>query len=177
MTNRKARVTGLIQRELSSILARDHAFPDVLVTVTGVDLTPDFKNAHIFIGVIGPAAKQQAVVDKLNTQRGLLSSRVAKRIVLKNSPHFFFKLDHSVERGVRVTALMEEIDQQLIESARLNPAPEDETAASPAIAAAASPEVPPAAPKPAPAKKYGEDAEETRPLRRRNRQAGGDSLD
>ena len=65
MTNRKARVTELIQRELSSILARDHAFPDVLVTVTDVDLTPDFKNAHIFIGVIGPAAKQQAVVDKL----------------------------------------------------------------------------------------------------------------
>ncbi len=126
MTNRKARVTELIQRELSSILARDHAFPDVLVTVTGVDLTPDFKNAHIFIGVIGPDSRQQAVVDKLNTQRGLLSSRVAKRVVLKNSPHFFFKLDHSVERGVRVTALMEEIDQQLNESARLNPEPEPE---------------------------------------------------
>ena len=123
MTNRKARVTELIQRELSSILARDHAFPDVLVTVTDVDLTPDFKNAHIFIGVIGPATKQQAVVDKLNTQRGVLSSRVAKRVVLKNSPHFFFKLDHSVERGVRVTALMEQIDQQLNESALLNPEP------------------------------------------------------
>ena len=121
MTNRKARVTELITRELSTILARDHAFPDVLVTVTDMDLTPDFKNAHIFIGVIGPAAKQEAVIEKLNAQRGLLSSRVAKRIVLKNMPHFFFKLDHSVERGVRVTALMEQIDQQLIESAILNP--------------------------------------------------------
>ena len=91
MTNRKARVTELITRELSTILARDHAFPGVLVTVTDVDLTPDFKNAHIFIGVIGPAHKQESVVEKLNTQRGVLSARVAKRIVLKNMPHFFFK--------------------------------------------------------------------------------------
>lgn len=157
MTNRKARVTELIQRELSSILARDHAFPDVLVTVTDVDLTPDFKNAHIYIGVIGPAAKQQAVVDKLNTQRGVLSSRVAQRVVLKNSPHFFFKLDHSVERGVRVTALMEEIDQQLKASAELNP---ETTEAAPETTQPAVPETPTPAVPEAPAK--------DRPLRRRN---------
>lgn len=162
MTNRKARVTELITRELSTILARDHAFPDVLVTVTDMDLTPDFKNAHIFIGVIGPAAKQEAVIEKLNAQRGLLSSRVAKRIVLKNMPHFFFKLDHSVERGVRVTALMEQIDQQLIESAILNPPlPGEETPA------------PTAAPTPVPA--IPDEEQENgipdgeRPLRRRNR--------
>ncbi len=160
MTNRKARVTELITRELSSILARDHAFPDVLVTVTGVDLTPDFKNAHIFIGVIGPAAKQQDVVDKLNTQRGLLSSRIAKRVVLKNTPHLFFKLDHSVERGVRVTALMEEIDQQLKESAILNPDPVEET---PAIA----PEPPAARPEPA-EENLPPSPDSPRPLRRRN---------
>ena len=169
MTNRKARVTELIQRELSSILARDHAFPDVLVTVTDVDLTPDFKNAHIFIGVIGPAAKQQAVVDKLNTQRGLLSSRVAKRVVLKNSPHFFFKLDHSVERGVRVTALMEQIDQQLNESALLNPEPVE---APPTSAGLNSPA--PAPPAAVPAKESDDEEEDSapgsdRPLRRRNR--------
>lgn len=166
MTNRKARVTELITRELSTILARDHAFPDVLVTVTGVDLTPDFKNAHIFIGVIGPAAKQEAVVEKLNTQRGLLSARVAKRIVLKNSPHFFFKLDHSVERGVRVTALMEQIDQQLSESALLNPPPPGEETPAPTA------DAPVAAPTPAPAiKEDKEDAtpDGERPLRRRNR--------
>ena len=176
MTNRKARVTELIQRELSSILARDHGFPDVLVTVSDVDLTPDFKNAHIFIGVIGPAAKQQAVIDKLNSMRGILSARVAKRIVLKNSPHFFFKLDHSVERGVRVTALMQEIDQQLIESALLNPEPLE--AAPPSLPAAdapaepAAPTLPAAAPEDQGQAEDDEDDEDlgdARPLRRRNR--------
>lgn len=172
MTNRKARVTELIQRELSSILARDHGFPDVLVTVSDVDLTPDFKNAHIFIGVIGPAAKQQAVVDKLNAMRGLLSARVAKRVVLKNTPHFFFKLDHSVERGVRVTALMQEIDQQLIESALLNPEPPEEAATSlPAPEAPAEPLAAPLLPEGVD-EDEGEDDDspgDVRPLRRRKR--------
>ena len=163
MTNRKARVTELITRELSTILARDHAFPDVLVTVTDMDLTPDFKNAHIFIGVIGPAAKQEAVIEKLNSQRGILSSRVAKRIVLKNMPHFFFKLDHSVERGVRVTALMEQIDQQLIESAILNPPLPGEEMPAPVEAPAPTPA--PAAPE----EKEAGASDGERPLRRRNR--------
>ena len=166
MTNRKARVTELITRELSTILARDHAFPDVLVTVTDMDLTPDFKNAHIFIGVIGPAAKQEAVIEKLNSQRGLLSSRVAKRIVLRNMPHFFFKLDHSVERGVRVTALMEQIDQQLIESAILNPPlPGEETSAEAVTVETPTPTAPPALP----AEKKESTPDGERPLRRRNR--------
>ena len=164
MTNRKARVTELITRELSTILARDHAFPDVLVTVTDMDLTPDFKNAHIFIGVIGPAAKQEAVIEKLNSQRGLLSSRVAKRIVLKNMPHFFFKLDHSVERGVRVTALMEQIDQQLIESAILNPPLPGEATPEPVASAPAADPAPSV-----PQEKEEGVADGERPLRRRNR--------
>lgn len=123
MTNRVAKVRSLIQHELGTMIARDHAFPDVLVTINDVDLTPDLRNAHIFVGVIGSPAKQQAAVDQLNASRGLLSSRLAKRVILRNTPHLHFKLDHSVERGVRVTALMEEIDKQLAESAILNPEP------------------------------------------------------
>ncbi|MES2707667.1 MAG: 30S ribosome-binding factor RbfA [Verrucomicrobiota bacterium] len=148
MTNRVAKVRSLIQHELGTMIARDHAFPDVLVTINDVDLTPDLRNAHIFIGVIGSPSKQQAAVDQLNASRGLLSSRLAKRVILRNTPHLHFKLDHSVERGVRVTSLMEEIDKQLVESAILNPEPPaDETAAPDKTGAAVPAEAPAAAPK------------------------------
>lgn len=187
MTNRIAKVRSLIQHELGTMIARDHAFPDVLVTINDVDLTPDLRNAHIFIGVIGSPAKQQAAVDQLNASRGVLSSRLSKRVILRNTPHLHFKLDHSVERGVRVTALMEEIDKQLAESAILNPEPVTEEAAANANAAAASKTAIPApgepvSPKPAaiPAAdseetdEDGEDAdasddESSPPLRRRTR--------
>ncbi|MDB6135420.1 MAG: ribosome-binding factor [Verrucomicrobiales bacterium] len=176
MTNRVARVRALIQQELGTMIARDHAFPDVLVTINDVDLTPDLRNAHIFIGVLGPPAKQQAAVDQLNASRGVLSSRLSKRVVLRNTPHLHFKLDHSVERGVRVTALMEEIDKQLVESAILNPEPpaEEETGAVPTEAAASGET--PAAPKTAAAPGTDdddddepEDGESPPQLRRRTR--------
>jgi ribosome-binding factor A len=115
--NRLVRVRELLQRELGAILARDHAFPGVLVTVNGVDVTPDLKHAHVYIGVIGPETESQHVVDTLNRQRGELQTRVSKRVILKNTPHFHFRLDHSIERGVRVTGIMEAIDRQLAESA------------------------------------------------------------
>ncbi|HEX2748524.1 MAG TPA: 30S ribosome-binding factor RbfA [Verrucomicrobiales bacterium] len=117
MKNRLVRVRELLQRELGAILARDHAFPNVLVTVNDVDITPDLKHAYFYIGVIGGEHQSQHVVDVLNRQHGELQTRVAKRVVLKNTPHFHFRLDHSVERGVRVTAIMDTIDRQLAESA------------------------------------------------------------
>jgi|GEM_PF-155749 len=117
MKNRLVRVRELLQRELGVIIARDHAFPNVLVTVNDVDITPDLKHAYFFIGVIGQEHEAEHVVEKLNRQRGELQTRVSKRVILKNTPHFHFRLDHSVERGVRVTGIMETIDRQLAESA------------------------------------------------------------
>ena len=117
MKNRLVRVRELLQRELGAILARDHAFPSVLVTLNDVDITPDLKHAYFYIGVIGPEHKAQHVVDVLNQKHGELQTRVCKRVILKNTPRFHFRLDHSIERGVRITHIMETIDQQLAESA------------------------------------------------------------
>ena len=117
MKNRLIRVRELLQRELGVIIARDHAFPNVLVTVNDVDITPDLKHAYVYIGVIGPDTKAEHVVEVLNHQHGDLQTRVSKRVILKNTPRFHFRLDHSVERGVRITGIMETIDQQLAAAA------------------------------------------------------------
>lgn len=124
MKNRLVRVRELLQRELGAIIARDHAFPGVLVTVNDVDITPDLKHAYVYIGVIGNEHKAERVVNTLNFGHGELQSRVAKRVILKNTPRFHFRLDHSVERGVRITGIMETIDKQLAESGASAPATE-----------------------------------------------------
>lgn len=149
MKNRLVRVRELLQRELGAIIARDHAFPGVLVTVNDVDITPDLKHAHVYIGVIGPGHKAERVVDVLNHQHGDLQTRVFKRVVLKYTPRFHFRLDHSVERGVQVTRIMNTIDEQLAASAARDAAagilpapPDDEAEALPKIPVIAKPEDP-----------------------------------
>lgn len=116
MNNRLLRVRELIQRELGSMIVRDHEFTDVLVTINDVEITQDLKHANVYVGVIGSEHKAQHAVDKLNRQRGDYQTRMAKRVVLKHTPQLHFKLDHSVERGVRITHIMSEIDQQIAES-------------------------------------------------------------
>ena len=113
MKNRLVRVNELIQREIGSIIQKELEFPGVLVTVNSVDITPDLKHCHVYVGVIGGGPQQEDVVAELNEKHGLLQRRLTARIVLKNTPKLHFKLDHSVERGVRVTKIMQEIDEQI----------------------------------------------------------------
>ena len=53
MSRRQDRVNELLKREISNVIQRDFEFTDSLVTVNGVDVTPDLKEAKVFIGVLG----------------------------------------------------------------------------------------------------------------------------
>jgi ribosome-binding factor A len=110
MSQRVLRVRELIKRELSTMLTRDFDFGGVLVTVNDVDVTPDFKQAHVFIGILGPLANPEQIIAQLTERRGYLQSKVAKRVVLKFTPRLAFHHDDSVERGTNVVSLIDRID-------------------------------------------------------------------
>jgi ribosome-binding factor A len=113
MKNRLARVNELIQRELGVIIQRDFEFTGSLVTINDVDITPDLKHCHVYLGVIGSEKGTHDAVTILNEKRPMLQKRLMSRITLRNTPHLHFKLDDSISRGVRVTRIMEDIDAQI----------------------------------------------------------------
>ena len=103
------RVNEIVRRELSTIITRDLVFDDVLVTINQVDVTPDLKNGHVFVSVLGEGSRS-AVIEKLEKERTHLQSEMAKKVVLKYTPHLVFHLDDSTERGARVIQILEEIE-------------------------------------------------------------------
>lgn len=109
MKNRLQRVNELLKRELSQCIEREMEFPNTLVTIHDVDVTPDLRKAHVYVGVIGDARQCSEVVKKLNKNRNHLQNEVSRRVTLKNTPHFEFRGDDSVARGVRVVALLDQI--------------------------------------------------------------------
>ena len=109
MKNRPARVRELIQRELGAVIAREMNFTK-LVTVQAVDLTADFKHCHVHIGVLGSEPEQRDVIQALAEQRPHLQHELSKRVILKYTPRLHFHLDHSVERGTKITEIMRQID-------------------------------------------------------------------
>lgn len=122
MNHRVQRVSELLRRELSTILERDYRFENVLVTIHEVSPTPDFKQAFVYLGVIGKEHEKDMVLKKLNTNRGAIQRDLYKRVVLRNSPSLVFRVDDSIERGVRVLDIINNLPPMA------DPAPEGEEA-------------------------------------------------
>lgn len=102
MSLRLQRVAELIKRELSMILEKDYSFKDCIVTVHDAVPTVDLKQCFIYVGILGPENRQEGIVEQLNKARGAIQKALYKRVVMRSSPQLLFRLDKSVERGVRI---------------------------------------------------------------------------
>ena len=80
-----------------------------LVTVTGVDTSPDLRQAVVFVSVLGSERKRQATMQGLGAAHGVLQSRLARELRMKRTPQLTFEYDPSVERGVRMSHLIDEL--------------------------------------------------------------------
>jgi ribosome-binding factor A len=113
MSLRIKRVEEAIRRELGSIITRNLTFEEGMATIHDVSIAPDLRHCDIYLGVV-PAGKQaKGVLRKLEDNRKMLQSALSKRVILKYTPHLHFHLDDSVERGVRVLQIMQDIPEPL----------------------------------------------------------------
>ena len=102
-----------VNESVRQVLAE--AIPDLkdprigLVTVTGVDTAPDLRHATVFVSVLGSARKRKAGLQGLEAAHGLLQGRLARELRLKRTPQLTFEYDPSVERGVRMSRLIDEL--------------------------------------------------------------------
>jgi ribosome-binding factor A len=112
MKHRLERVNEVIRRELSEIISREITFgAQTLVTLHAVDVTPDLRQCHVFVSVIGKADQRKRALTELGAQRAMLQRELAKRVTLKYTPHLNFKLDESIERGSRILEIMQDLEK------------------------------------------------------------------
>ncbi len=79
------------------------------VTVTGVDTSPDLRHATVYVSVLGSERKRTASLQGLESSRGILQRRVNQELHLKRTPQLVFEYDPTVERGVRLSRLIDEL--------------------------------------------------------------------
>jgi len=99
----------LLRREISSVVQRDFEWNGALVTISDVDVTQDLKEAKVYVSILGGSAP--GVLDQLERKRGFIQSKVAKRVVLRNTPVLMFRQDSSAVRGVDMVNLLDEVAQ------------------------------------------------------------------
>ncbi|HZQ74470.1 MAG TPA: 30S ribosome-binding factor RbfA [Burkholderiales bacterium] len=106
-SGRPQKLGDQIQRELSDLLQRELRDPRVgMVTITSVDVSPDLSHAKIFFTVL-PEARLPETSKGLSRAAGYLRSQLARRIKLYTTPELRFVYDESVERGDRLSRLID----------------------------------------------------------------------
>lgn len=107
---RSRRIAEQIQRELAELLRLELKDPRVsgLVTITEVEVSHDQSHAKVFFTLLGDARKIDETTEGLRRAAGFLRSQLAQRMKLRTVPQLDFRYDASVERGVRLTRLIDE---------------------------------------------------------------------
>jgi ribosome-binding factor A len=107
-SDRLRRVDEAVRQVLSDAVTGDLKDPRVgFVTVTAVRTTPDLRHARVFVSVLGEASERETTLDGLRSAHGFLQRRVAGELRLKHTPTLSFEYDDSVERGMRISQLID----------------------------------------------------------------------
>ena len=109
MSNRTIRINELVQRELNAILHQRYQSETIALTIMEVRVSPDLRDARVFVSVIGDEEKAAQMLRWLRAKAPEIRREIGRRIVLKFLPKFEYRLDPSVERSTRLVRILDEI--------------------------------------------------------------------
>ena len=111
MTRRTDRMASLIQSELSELILRRLKDPRIgFVTLTGVDLTPDLKQAHVYYSLMGGEKEKDQTQKALEHAGGFLQHEIAEVPKLRFTPKLSFHIDLSLEEGERIEKILYQLE-------------------------------------------------------------------
>lgn len=111
MTRRSERVNELLREEISDIVQRNLKDPRLggLISITSVETSPDFRHARVFVSVMGSEEQQNSTFAALYAAQGFLRHELRTRLkALRVVPDIAFRPDTSIERGARLSHLLDQ---------------------------------------------------------------------
>ena len=111
--NRPERVAQMVQQLLGEIFARGMRDPRIgLVTITGVKMSPDLREARVYWTVHGDLEQRKHTAKGLDNARGFLRREVGSELKLRVVPNLSFTYDEAIDRGERIDQLIREVHNQ-----------------------------------------------------------------
>ena len=115
MTERMRRVNESVRAVVADGIS-DLKDPRIgMVTVTGVRVTPDLREATVYVSVLGGARRRRDSLAGLASAHGILQARINRELNLRRTPQLTFTYDDAVERGVRMSKLIDDLAADLPE--------------------------------------------------------------
>lgn len=120
---KNTRINAEVQKALSNIIRNEIKDPRIhpMTTVVMAEVTPDLKYCKAYISVLGNEEAQKSTMEGLKSAKPYIRKLLASTVNLRNTPELTFVLDQSIEYGVHMTNLIDEVTKEL------NGKPEEET--------------------------------------------------
>ena len=114
---KNTRINGEVQKELSNIIHGEIKDPRIheFTSVVGVEVAPDLKTCKVYISVLGDEEAQKNTLKGLKSAEGFIKTKLAKSVNLRNTPQLIFVMDQSIEYGVRISHLIDEVNKNIID--------------------------------------------------------------
>ena len=108
---KNTRINGEVQRELANIIRGGIKDPRIspLTSVVAVEVAPDLKTCKAYISVLGDSEAQKATLAGLKSAEGYIRRELAHTVNLRNTPEIRFILDQSIEYGVNMSKLIDDV--------------------------------------------------------------------
>ena len=112
---KNTRISMEVQRELSEIIRLGIKDPRIhpMTTVVSVEVTPDLKFCKAYISILGDEEAGKATIEGLKSAEGYIRRELARRVNLRNTPQIKFILDQSIEYGVNMSRLIDEVTKDI----------------------------------------------------------------
>ncbi len=111
---KNTRINGEVLRELSNIIRGEIKDPRIapFTSVVAVEVAPDLKQCKAYISVLGDEEVQKATLQGLRSAEGYIRKQLASTINLRNTPEIIFIIDQSIEYGVNMSKLIDEVNHK-----------------------------------------------------------------
>ena len=108
---KNTRINGEVQRELANIIRGGIKDPRIspLTSVVAVEVAPDLKTCKAYISVLGDCEAHKATLEGLKSAEGYIRRELAHTVNLRNTPEIRFILDQSIEYGVHMSKIIDEV--------------------------------------------------------------------
>jgi ribosome-binding factor A len=112
-SRRQRQVAELLHEEISQLIQFNTQDPRLgFVTVTGVDVTPDLRQARVFVTTLGDETDGRSTLEGLTSATGYFRHELGRSLSLRYVPHLTFELDTSLEYGLRIDSLLDQIKEE-----------------------------------------------------------------
>ena len=111
---KNTRINGEVQKELSTIIRNEIKDPRIhpMTSVMAVEVAPDLKTCKAYISVLGEKEAKEATIKGLKSAEGYIRRQLARNLNLRNTPEIRFILDESIEYGVNMSKLIDEVTKK-----------------------------------------------------------------